>query len=229
MDKFRSVSSSKRQWPFYPRKYPFAFWLAVVSSGLQIILTAINRLLPLNLRGRFFFIDMTLTGLGKLSLNVFIMTLLVLLVVFCIAVIRLLANRKKTDGLTVWFPLAVQVLTIAILFLIPMRIDFQHNRQAYLKAAAAIEAGVLQSDKGNSVALPAGYKKLSLTGQVWVFKKGDSLMLYFPIERSVGDYQRWCLYVSNDKKPTPEELGVGAGLQTTIVKLEAHWYDVVFY
>lgn len=210
------------------RRFPMVFWISVIGGALSVLSIAGERLLPLNWQGSLL-CDLLLRSLGKTACAISFLTALIIVLVLLRALILLIARGTRTDALQLWLPLAFLFLVPAAHLLIPVRVGYAVWRDDYHRAAARIAARDWPVSREQTVDMPAAQRRLTLTGRASVLREEDRILIFFPIARSLGEYQRWLIYASDDRAPLVGGNGEGDSIQPAVRKLEKNWYDAMVY
>ncbi len=210
-------------------KRPVLFWSAAGSGVLLAAVTAAERLVPLNWRG-LYILDLTLSSLNSLAIAIFLASALILISVCVKAIVKRVSAGGGAIEPAVWIALAVQALAVAVYIAVPTRVGWEADSRAYRAVAAMFEDGRLPcgGTASQPTPLPRDYRRITLTGGALARRENGRLTIYFPVDRAMGVYERWVVYVSDDRSPRARESrqgSVGVGVR----KLASRWYDVTVY
>lgn len=144
------------------------------------------------------------------------------------AVIELVKHRD-------WKPLTVQVVTIALLFLLPfnqiiLRVDFELHQSKREEVVKKIKSGELSknvSDQPTLITLPSKFKNLSSDGGEVVVAKtsGEYSILFFTYLGAMDNFSGF-VYVPTHKKPSGKAFDAHF---REITKMDQNWYFVSSY
>ncbi|MEW4282931.1 hypothetical protein [Priestia koreensis] len=144
------------------------------------------------------------------------------------AVIELVKHRD-------WKPLTVQVVTIALLFLVPfnqiiLRVDFELHQSKREEVVKKIKSGELSknvSDQPTLITLPSKFKNLSSDGGEVVVAKtsGEYSTLFFTYLGAMDNFSGF-VYVPTHKKPSGKAFDAHF---REITKMDQNWYFVSSY
>ncbi len=128
-----------------------------------------------------------------------------------------------------WQPIAIQAMTIILLFNIPftqivLDLDFKMNKSVREKIVQMVENGTLKPDESSLIQLPDKYRYLSSGGgEIVVEKSGGSLSILFFTFRGVLDGFSGFIYSAGGQKPSKKAFD---GDFKEIDKLDKNWYFV---